>query len=494
MGGRVIVVGGGLAGLSAGCYAKMSGFEVQVLEHAPEAGGMCTSWSRAPYLVDGCIHWLADAGPGGFFRRVYEELGVVRDVECRPLTQFERFEDPEAGWAVEFGPDLGAFRAWLEAHGPGDLEAIAQLFEAVERCADLPQSLAPRELTHFMDGVKQLWEARKLAPALLAMHGSLKGWVDGHFHSPVLRSLLSAVLIPDMPAFILPMMMHMLGNGQLSRPVGGSGKLRDAVVRRYRELGGELSLHCTVDEILVRDGSVAGVRLEDGTELTADAVICTASAHETHLRLLGGRHLERGLREQLDRWPTFDPIVMVSVGVETPLADQPSTVIVRQREPLTVGGRANEWLLMRVFNDAPWAAPPGHTVVQTMVTTHYESWARAGTHYQDQKHQIAEQVIDRFCARMPAIRGAVRMVDVATPLSYWRWGRAWRGAYEGWLPTPDTVFARVSKRVNGVSGLYLAGQWVEPGGGVPPALLSGRQAAELLAHDRAAVFAPQIAG
>ncbi len=490
---KVVVVGAGLAGLSAGCYARMCGFDVHVLEHAPEPGGMCTSWSRAPYTVDGCIHWLAGAGAAGAFRSVYQELGILRDVVCRPLTQFERFEDPQAGWAVELGPDLGALRSWLEANGPEDHGAIAQLYRAIERCAELPLALAPHELTSFADGMRQLWEARKLAPALVEMRASICAWSEAAFRSAALRSLFRAVLHPEMPAWLLPVLLHMVGNGQLARPVGGSGMLRDAVVRRFRELGGLLSLNTTVDEIVVNDGAAQGVRLQDGTLLEAGAVICTASAHETQLRLLAGRPLDGSQRKRLDEWRTFDPIVMVSIGVATPLADQPSTVIVRQAEPLIVGGRANEWLLMRVFNDAPWAAPAGHTVVQTLLATRYDDWASAGAHYQDAKRELAEQVIERFSARMPQIRDAVRMVDVATPLTFWRWGRAWRGAYEGWLPTPHNVFTRISKRVHGVDGLYLAGQWVEPGGGVPPALLSGRQAVQLLAHDFGVPFVAQPA-
>ncbi|HEY6878604.1 MAG TPA: FAD-dependent oxidoreductase, partial [Polyangiales bacterium] len=336
---RVIVIGGGLAGLSAGCYARMCGFEVRVLEHAAQAGGMCTSWSRAPYSIDGCIHWLAGAGEGGAFRPVYEELGISRDVVFTPLTQFQRFEDPVAGWEIEVGADLAVLRSWLETLAPQDQSAIAQLFQAVERCAELKVPLAPHELASFTDAMRQLWDARKLAPTFLRMHGTLASWAEHTFTSPALRSLFSSMMVPQMPAWLLPMMLHMLGSGQLSRPVGGSAMVRDAVVRRLHELGGELTLQCTVDEILVRDSRACGVRLQDGTELDADAVICTASAHETHLRLLGGRYLDRDTRERLDHWRTFDPIVMVNVGVATPLRDEPSTVIVRQAEPLVVGGR-----------------------------------------------------------------------------------------------------------------------------------------------------------
>ena len=74
---KLIVIGGGLAGLSAGCYARASGFDVTLLEHNVALGGECTAWQRGPYLVDGCIHWLT----GGPFDELYEELGILPTVK-----------------------------------------------------------------------------------------------------------------------------------------------------------------------------------------------------------------------------------------------------------------------------------------------------------------------------------------------------------------------------------------------------------------------------
>ena len=86
-------------------------------------------------------------------------------------------------------------------------------------------------------------------------------------------------------------------------------------------------------------------------------------------------------------------------------------------------------------------------------------------------------------AHFAGLRTAVRMVDTATPLTYWNMARAWRGAYEGWMPSPDAFFSHINKRLRGLDGFYMAGQWVEPGGGVPTAVMSGRQTVELMCHE-----------
>lgn len=82
---------------------------------------------------------------------------------------------------------------------------------------------------------------------------------------------------------------------------------------------------------------------------------------------------------------------------------------------------------------------------------------------------------------------------MATPYTFWRYARSYRGAFEGWLPTARTVKSRVSKTLPGLSRFHMAGQWVEPGGGIPPAVTSGRHVVQMLCeeHDKVFIDAPE---
>jgi len=42
----LVIIGAGVAGLTAGCYARMNGYQTTILEMAPTPGGLCTSWKR----------------------------------------------------------------------------------------------------------------------------------------------------------------------------------------------------------------------------------------------------------------------------------------------------------------------------------------------------------------------------------------------------------------------------------------------------------------
>jgi phytoene dehydrogenase-like protein len=172
------------------------------------------------------------------------------------------------------------------------------------------------------------------------------------------------------------------------------------------------------------------------------------------------------------------------------LRELPSTLVVDEVPKFELGGRTDDHLYVRVYNDDASFAPRGHAVVQLMAATDYDWWAKRGHGYQAAKDAVAEQGLALLAAEIPGIRDATRMRDVATPLTYWRATRSWRGAFEGWQPTTDNFFGHVPKTLHGLDGLFMAGQWVEPGGGVPTALMSGRQLVQILCDRAHRPFVP----
>ena len=78
-------------------------------------------------------------------------------------------------------------------------------------------------------------------------------------------------------------------------------------------------------------------------------------------------------------------------------------------------------------------------------------------------------------------------MDEATPLSYERYTGNWQGSGCGWLLTPRTLplmLRGIPKTLPGLRDFYMAGQWVEPGGGLPFVAMSGRNAIQMIcAHE-----------
>lgn len=480
----MVIIGGGLAGLSAGCYARNSGFKTTIVEHNITLGGVCTAWERGPYVIDGCIHWLT----GGAFERLYEELAIVPTVALRPLERFATYRDARNGRELTISADLNATAGALREWAPEDSEEINRIVEGAERIVGLAPPFDAVELTTVGAQLAGLWQRRHELGTIAHFHKSMADWSLHHLHNPDLRRVFARLVPDEVPALFLLMMLGYLKRGYLSRPQGGTARFRDALIDTYRRRGGVARVHTTVDEILVAGDRAVGVRLDDGTVIDADVVVSTASGPETVLRLLGGRYGANATRQRIEEWKLLQPIVLASYGVAMPLAEVPSLLMVDRIEPFRVGGEPNDHLYIRVCNDGPGFAPPGHTVVQLMLPTDYDFWAKTGSRYNAEKDELGALALDRLDQHLPGVKAATRVTDIATPLTFWSVARSWRGAYEGWIPKNGSLFTHVKKTLPGLGNFFMAGQWVEPGGGVPTALLSGRQAVQLACTDEQLPF------
>ncbi len=132
----------------------------------------------------------------------------------------------------------------------------------------------------------------------------------------------------------------------------------------------------------------------------------------------------------------------------------PPSLIIDHIEPLMVGDTKIEHLSVRVYNEDSSFAPAGHTVVQMMLGTDYEYWATRGSRYNAEKDALGARALERLDAYLPGIKTAVEMTDLATPLTFWGMARSWRGAYEGWMPSSDSLFGHVKKTLPGLSRFY----------------------------------------
>jgi len=488
---HVLIIGGGLAGLATGCYARASGFRTTIIEHSLALGGVCTAWSRGPYTIDGCIQWLT----GGPFDRIYQELGILPRVPRKTIERFLTYRDARDGCELTISRDLEATARSFRELAPEDGDEIQRLVAGAERIGGMsPPFDRPVELASIGDQFALLWGMRHDLGTIAHFRKPLGVWSRQHLKSERLRRVFSRMLPEDAPALLLLMILGYLKQGYLSRPIGGTARFRDALVDHYFQLGGQAQVHSTGDEVLIEGARARGVRLADGTMIEADIVVSTASAPETVLRLLGGRYGADQTRERLEHWKTFQPIVLASYGIAMPLSDTPPTLLIDHIEPLRVGGVSNEHLAVRIYNDDASFAPAGHTVVQTTLASNYEYWAKTGLHYRAEKDAVGAAALERLDRHLPGIQAAARVSDLATPLTFWHTARSWKGAYEGWLPSPDSMFGHIRKTLPGLAGFYMAGQWVEPGGGVPMALMSGRQVTQLICADERRPFLVPIAG
>jgi phytoene dehydrogenase-like protein len=484
----IIIIGAGLAGLSTGCYAQMNGYQSHIFEHHTKPGGVAAAWERQGYLIDGGIHFLMGHRPGQPIYDLYRELGTTQANRFPDMTTYGRFVDEASGYSVEITPDLDHVARELKTLSPVDARTIDELIAGARAMQGSSMLFEigmgnPPELMGPLDQLKQLWGMRRVFKYFTGRYARPMSDYAQTVHDPVLRRILVNLFLPEVPVWFISMLLALLADRQMGLLEGGCLNFVLPIEQRYKALGGQVTYNATVEEILVENDRAVGVRLAHGSEHRADVVVSAADGYSTIFKLLGGRYVDEKIKERYRSWQLIRPTVMVSFGVARVFPDDPHLSLILLKAPFTIGGQAIGGFSLRIFNYGAKFAPPGNTVVQAMFETEWDFWndlRKDRLRYDAEKERVAREVLARLEAHYPGISSQVEVTDVTTPYTTWRYTLNYKGAYMGWLPTPEAIMTTVPRTLPGLANFYMAGQWVMPGGGVPSCLYSGRHVVQIL--------------
>jgi phytoene dehydrogenase-like protein len=505
MGKTVLIIGAGIAGLSAASYLQRNGFDTEIFELHDKAGGLCTAWKRDGFTFDGCIHWLMGSGRTSNLHEIWRELGAgeLDYVEWESYTTI-RLSDGDS-FTVYTDPDR--LEKEMLRLAPGDRRAARALSRNVARMKqlDLPAAFDKMSARQVLALLARLPSALLLLPWLRRSVGDLVAMMEGEKLREAFRRLLGDA-IDSFPALALFMMLGFMAKRSSGYPIGGSLAFAQAIERKYLDLGGRLRYRSRVDEILVEGGRAVGLRGVWG-EARGDYVVSAADGHDTLARLLGGRFrhpqldaafaaAERGAGTDggLRRYPS---LLYVGLGLGRDWSNLPHMQAFTLDEPICLEGGALKLrsLSLRLFHFDPTSAPKGKTAATVMVETANDAyWSelrdRDPVAYREEKAEAARRILAALETFVPGLSASVETIDVATPCSFIRYTNNWHGSYEGWLPTGGSLGKRMARTLPGLDGFYLIGQWLSPGGGLPPCGIGGRALAKKLCRLEGRRFRP----
>ncbi len=482
----IVIIGGGIAGLCAGCYARMNGYETKIFEMHTLPGGVCTAWKRDGYTIDSCIHWLVGSAPGNGYHKLWREVGAVQGFEMVNLDTYMRVEG-EDGKALNLYGDADRLENHLLELAPEDAREIRSFTGTIRKLAGMkmPIEKAPELYT--------AWDKIRMTLSMLPYGGTFIRWrkvtvkdFAKRLKNPFLRSVFEemSLEVETFPMLALIMPLSWINQQVAGYPLGGSLPFARAIEKRYLDLGGSIEYGARVTEILTEKGDgddrAVGVRLEDGTEHRADIVISAADGHTTIFDMLGGRYVDETIKGYYKTLTPFPPLLYIGLGVADPLSEIPATIsgISFPLSPhVEIDGKPHERLSFKVYNFDPSLAPAGKAVLIVMLNSDYDRWVELSTDpqaYAAAKDAACEAVIDALEQRIPGLRSKIEMRDVATPITWNRFTGNWRGSFEGWLPSAGNLMTEMKKTLPGLDNFHMIGQWTVTGGGLPPSVSGGR--------------------
>jgi phytoene dehydrogenase-like protein len=432
------------------------------------------------------MNWLVGTNPKNSFYKFWQELGAASHWRIYNHDLYFVYEDKD-GKALNVYCDADRFEQYLLELAPEDKDVIREFSKGIRDFSrtDMPVD-KPSELYNWLDKVK----AVTMMPMLMLMKKWLKittGDFCKRFKNPYLRETLTSAFGGDQ----WPMMMlfwvlgyqHAKAAGYV---LGGALELVRFLEERYRALGGEIHFKARVEKILVENGKAVGIKLADGTEYRADWIVSAADGHTTIFDMLDGKYIDDAIKSRYDNPKLMAPLVYIGLGVADPVKEilpSVSGMSFPLETPITLAGKEHHRLYARTYSYDPTIAPEGKTVLIVQFDTDYDYWEKLSKEperYKAEKERIANDVITALDKRFPGLASKVEMRDVATPMTWVRYTGNWRGSYEGWMFSAESFTSSMRKTLPGLENFYMAGQWVNPGGGMPTAAMSGRQTIQMI--------------
>jgi len=491
---KIVIIGGGIAGLSTACYGRMNGYDTEIFEMHTVPGGVCTGWTRRGYTFDGCLHFLVGTGPGSSMHRTWRELGALSGKRIHDHEVFGDVVLPDGRKLRQYADVdrmVQSLKSAIPGLPPSDSALLDQLARDVKLWGTLqmPMGRPTPPRGGLVARLRGMWKIRRFLPVFKRFGGTTETFA-ARFRHPDLRCFLRSVNpIPGMPAMITLMMLSVLHRREAGWPEGGSLGIARSIARRYEELGGVIHYGAKVSEIIVRDGRAVGIRLEDDSEHFADEVVSAADGHATLFGMLKGEYVSPAMKEAYRRLPLYTPLMQVSFGVNRDLsgADLPRLSTVHPGRTLRFGRTEVPWVLLNNYSFDPTLAPSGKSALTIVYPSPWELWeGLAGDReaYREEKTRILGDATAWLKSFLPGISVDIEAADVATPLTTVRYTGNYRASYEGWRPTPATMRMKIEKRLPGLSGFSMVGQWTAPAAGLPSVAAGGRNLVqELCARD-----------
>ena len=344
---KVIIIGSGMSGLTAGAYLAKAGHSVTIYEQFPTPGGVTATvtqdgfgWDIGPLLLEGFA-------PGDKGRLILEELGVSDKVKA--AHEDRGLSMPEFSM---WKPQVYEGPYWRKEHlkkiFPDESEHLDRYYRFYDRMVLLMSLGRQAETAH---GLAAVWLKLRM---LLAFQGvkQMVNWnggqlMDHYFESPVLKTFFLGIVADfvtapsEFPALGVPS-LHIETAFDKRIPtypgsrsaqtaytylIGGCQSLVNAVMGVVLEHGGKVITRTTVKRIVIEHGQARGVELADGHFEAADVVLASGGMQEVFFDLVGREHLSAELIHQIENNRLMESVLMVQLGIDfDPTPYQPAAL------------------------------------------------------------------------------------------------------------------------------------------------------------------------
>lgn len=481
-----VVIGAGIGGLTAAALLAKAGKSVLLVEQHDRPGGYAHGFRRKHYFFDAGVHLTSGCGLEGYhggqvIRKVLQAVNVFQQVEFIPVNYFSRAVFP--GFSVSLPASYDAFVAKLAHYFPAERQGLSDLLslclQLTEEVAKADELMASGDVLRARECLTVFFQYRRATLAQV---------YDQFLCDPRLKALFATNwpylgLPPSRVAFTYwaTMLIGYLVDGAYYCR-GGFQKLADTLTHAIELHCGDVIFRTAAHRIGVCNGQVNSIVLANGVKVNTEVVVANADMLQTINKLVGKEHFPRRYLQRLEKMQPSLSIFTVYIATDMQLDafDLAHETFCYQSFDHDQSFKHLEQVEVTFISISVPSlidnslAPEGQHIILLSTLLPYdagESWAQL-------KPKITQQMLDKADELLPGLAEHLIFVDAGSPETMHRYTLNHKGSSYGWHVTPAQTGANRIANRSPVEGLFFAGHWSRPGGGVYGVSVSGMQVAQ----------------
>ena len=486
----VLVIGAGIGGIVAATHLAKHGIKVTVIEKNSRAGGRCDRISRAGHHFDtGPTLLVMPLLYEAEFQALGTSMREMLDLQRVDPTYHVVFDD---GSQIALTSDMKSMQEQLETFEPGSFQGFMRYMTEGHRHYTLGiERLVNRDFRKASDffslkNIPLLYQVKPLANHYRNM--------SAYFDDPRLKAAFTFQdVYMGLSPFEAPATFSMMPYTELAHgvwyPRGGMYSVIEALVKLAQEAGVEFMFDASVVRVDVNASHAHGVVLDDGQQLTADAVLANADLPYIYNDLLP----DQKLAKSLSRKRFSCSVISFFWGVDKKYESLPPHTLFLAHDyrenfksiidELDLPENPSLYVHAPARLD-PSMAPEGQDTVIAIVPVGHMSengdqdWAKI-------RDEARGHVFRRLAALgVTDLESHIKFETNFTPLSWRKRYNLMKGSTHGLCHNLTQLgYFRPKNKHPRYDNLYFTGASTHPGTGMPTAMISGRLSAQRIMDD-----------
>ena len=480
----VIVIGGGLAGLSSALKLAKIGKRVAVFEKHFMPGGYATNFKRKDkdgnlYIFDVALHGIGGLLPGNIFYEHMKEINMIDKVEF--LRKLETGTIYNTKFEIDVPDSFEDYLNHLIKRYPSERDGIVNLFNEINSLKKEMESEKPPVIYQKLQDI--------------SLYDYLKSFVNDEALIEEFSFLWLYYGLPPKKLnalyYILAWISYHIGGTFYVK--GGAGKLSDTFADEIKKNGGDIFLSNEVNKIEVDENIVKAIYTKKGEKYEAKTYIFACDPN--HLITLMDNQLESVIKykEKLDEKEIGVSLSQLYIGLDcktTEVGINKADYFISEVDSETAYENAIKGYYLNTtygitsydILDSDLNKDVGVFVV--VFGDHVNNWPKyRSEEYKNKKKEVIEDILNLVYKHFPKVKEHIKVVELGTPHTMKRYTNNSNGAVYGWEQNVNQGgFNRLSIKSD-FSNVYLAGSWTNPGGGFEGAITGGILTAERILKD-----------